>query len=45
MSTPAEAVAADVTDTTVNAAEAVMRANATETARANAAAAATDLHE
>ena len=40
MSTPAEAVAADVTDTTVNVAEAVMTENATETARANAVAAA-----
>lgn len=45
MSTPAEAVAADVTDTTVNAAEAVMTENATETARANAAAVATDRHK
>ena len=45
MSTPAEAVAADVTDTTVNVAEAGMTENATETVRANAAAAATDRHK
>ena len=45
MSTPAEAVAADVTDTRVNVAEAVMTENATETARANAAAVATDRHK